>query len=196
MIWCGRYILGLNAAFLFFILTSPVLAQGFSVSPAEVVIQDLPPGQETEFNLTIYNKCGMKQTFTLSTYNPQESQLRRGMAEFPDDSWITFPHRVEVETNSSIQVKTGVTVPSDSRWADKDWEIWLGVTPESGDILNVKLYVRMLVSTASGNSSSHRAGATSTFSSYQIGCAVCGVGIALVLAVLSVYCLRRRQKGK
>ena len=183
MVQRGKYVSGIIAVFLVLVLTSSVLAQGFSISPAEVEISDLAPGQETELDLIIRNKEGNRQTFILATYNPQESQLRQGRAELPDDSWISFPHQVEVEANSSIPVKIEVAIPSKAKWADKDWEIWLGITPESSDFLAARLYVRLLVSTAED-----------IFSSYQIGRAI-GIGFALALAVLGIYFFRHRKKS-
>jgi LPXTG-motif cell wall-anchored protein len=40
-----------------------------------------------------------------------------------------------------------VAIPQEQRWAGRDWETWLAVTSESSDMLAVKLYVRLLVST-------------------------------------------------
>ena len=183
MIRRSKYIFTLIAVPLVFVLTSPVLAQGFSISPAEVKIDNLAPGQECELDLTVYNKDDTKQAFIFSIYRPEEAQRRQGMAEFPNDSWISFPQRVEVKANFSVPVKIKLNIPSDARWAGKDWEIWLGITPESGDFLSVKLYVRLLVSTAAG-----------TFYSYHMGRAVCGIGFALVLSVFGIYYLRHRKR--
>ena len=197
MILQRKYISGLIAAFLLFVLTPSVLAQSFSVSPAEVEIDGLAPAQEHEFELTINNKDDAKHTFIFSTYNPDESQRRQGKAEFPDYSWISFPHQVEAKANSSVPVKIKVAIPSDAKWTDKDWEIWLGVAPDSGNFLNVKLYVRLLVSTAVNISSDVQADAAGASSSYQIGRAVRGIGIALALAVVfGIYHLRYRKRRR
>jgi hypothetical protein len=65
------------------------------------------------------------------------------------DSWISFsPQEIEVAANSEAEVKVTVNMPSNTEWAGKDWEIWLGVTSESSDLLAVRLYVRLLVSTS------------------------------------------------
>jgi len=185
MIRYSKCLSGAIATFLVFALTSSVLAQGFSVSPAEVEIRDLLPGQETEFNLTIYNKDNREDNFILVTYNPEESQRRQRRADFPDNSWINFAQRVKIEANSSVPVKVKITIPSDAKWANKDWEIWLGVAPEPGDFLTVKLYIRLLVSTGVGISSAP-----------QINRAMRGLAIGLVLAALGIYYLRHRKKKK
>lgn len=131
------------------LLPSSVLAQNFSVSPAEVSIADLSPGEKAEFTITIHNKDDVSHVFELAAYNPEKSQLRSGRAKFPDDSWIRFsPQQVEMQANSEAVVKVMVNIPPDSKWVGEGWEIWLAVVPESSDLLTVKLYVRLLVSTS------------------------------------------------
>ena len=141
---------GLIAALLVILLPSFTLAQdvNFSVSPAEVHIDDLPPGETAEFELTIHNKDDVAHNFTIATFQPPEEERREGRAEFPDDSWISFPSQeIEVASNSEANVTVTVAIPREQQWAGEDWEIWLGVAAESSDLLAVKLYVRLLVST-------------------------------------------------
>jgi len=141
---------GLIAALLVILLPSFTLAQdvNFSVSPAEVHIDNLPPGEAAEFELTIHNKEKLAHNFTIATFQPPEEDRREGRAEFPDDSWISFPSQeIEVASNSEANVTVTVAIPREQQWAGGDWEIWLGVAAESSDLLAVKLYVRLLVST-------------------------------------------------
>ena len=142
---------GLIAALLVIILPSLTLAQdvNFGVSPAEVRISDLPPGNATEFELTIHNKDEIAHNFTITTFQPPEHERREGRAQFPSDSWISFScPRIEIAGTSQANATVTVTIPQEQKWAGRDWEIWLGVTPESTDLLAVKLYVRLLVSTS------------------------------------------------
>lgn len=128
---------------------SPAQAQGFSVSPAEVKIDNLPPGEAAEFELTIHNKEEAAHAFTIATFQPPEEERREGRAEFPDDSWISFSSQeIEVAANSQANVTVKVAIPREQKWAGEDWEIWLGVAAESSDLLAVRLYVRLLVSTS------------------------------------------------
>jgi hypothetical protein len=141
---------GLIAVSLVIFFPSFTLAQdvNFGVSPAEVRIDDLPPGQAAEFNLTIHNKDEIAHVFTFTTFQPLEEERREGRAEFPDASWISFsPQEIEVAANSSADVTVTVAIPREQEWASQDWEIWLGVAAESSDLLGVKLYIRLLVST-------------------------------------------------
>ena len=141
---------GLIAALLVILLPSFTLAQdvNFSVSPAEVHIDDLHPGETAEFELTIHNKEKLAHNFTIATFQPPEEDRREGRAEFPDDSWISFPSQeIEVASNSEANVTVTVAIPREQQWAGGDWETWLGVAAESSDLLAVKLYVRLLVST-------------------------------------------------
>lgn len=111
-------------------------------------IDNLSPGEVTQFNLTIYNKEDVNHVFALTTYSPGESERREGRAEFPDDSWISFsPQSVQVGANSEARTEVTVTVPPNQKWAGKDWEIWLRVAPEEREFLVVNYYIRLLVST-------------------------------------------------
>jgi hypothetical protein len=140
---------GLIAVLPAILLSSFALAQGFSVSPAEVRISNLSPGDEAGFNLTIHNKDEEPHVFTRAAFHPREEERRPGRAEFPDASWISLsPQEIEVAAGSEAEVEVTVSIPSDTKWAGKDWEIWLGVALESSDLLTVELYVRLLVSTS------------------------------------------------
>lgn len=142
---------GLIAALLIIWLPSFALAQevNISVSPAEVHIDNLLPGESAEFELTIHNKDEIAHNFTVTTFPPPEEERREGRAQFPDDSWISFScPRIEIAGTSQANATVTVAIPQEQKWAGRDWEMWLGVTPESSDLLGVKLYVRLLVSTS------------------------------------------------
>ncbi len=178
LIWL---IVGLTAIF----STSAARAQYIGISPAEVRIDNLSPGDKTEFELSIRNKDEAAHTFELSTFHPQESERREGRTEFPDGSWISFsPQRVEVEANSDTKVKVSVAIPSDQKWAGKDWEIWLKVAPEDKEFLVVNYYVRLLVSTGEGLKAGPNVGL------------IIGIVIAVFLLGYGVYYFRRRAKVK
>jgi hypothetical protein len=141
---------GLIATLLVIFLPTFTLAQEFrfSISPAEIHVDDLPLGETSEFEITIHNKEELTHNFTLTTFQPPEEERREGRAEFPDDSWISFSSfEIEVAANSEANVTVTITIPREPKWAGKEWETWLGVTAESRDLLTVQLYTRLLVST-------------------------------------------------
>jgi len=141
---------GLIAALLVIFLPSFTLAQDFNfgVSPAEVHIDNLPTGEAAEFELTIHNKDEVAHNFTIAAFQPPEEERREGRSEFPDDSWVSFSSQeIEVAAGSEANVTVTVAIPQEQKWAGEDWEIWLGVAAESSDLLAVKLYARLLVST-------------------------------------------------
>ena len=175
---------GLIAALLVILLPSFTLAQevNFGVSPAEVRINDLPPGEATEFELTIHNKEELAHNFTIATFQPPEEDRREGRAEFPDDSWISFPSQeIEVASNSEANVTVTVTIPQEQKWAGEDWEIWLGVAAESSDLLAVRLYVRLLVSTSPAAEARSNAGL------------VAGIVVGIILLGCGGYYYFRRK---
>ena len=141
---------GLIAALLVIVLPSVTLAQDsiFSVSPAEVSIDNLPPGEAAEFELTIYNKDQIAHNFTLTIFDPPEEERREGRTEFPEDSWISLSSQnIDVAANAEAEITVRVTIPREQKPTGEDWETWLGVAAASSDLLGVKLYVRLLVST-------------------------------------------------
>ena len=179
------YLIWLIAALTAISSTPTAQAQYFGISPAEVRIDDLSPGDKTEFQLSIRNRDEAPHTFKLSTFHPQESERREGRAEFPDGSWISFsPQSVEVEANSDAKVEVSLAIPSDNRWAGKDWEIWLKVAPEDREFLVVNYYVRLLVSTGEGLEAGPNPGL------------IVGIVIAVFLLGYGIYYSKRRAKVK
>jgi len=174
---------GLIAAFLVMFFPLLTLAEdvNFSVIPAEVHIDNLLPGEAAEFELTIHNKEEIAHNFTITAFPSPKEERREGRAEFPDSSWISFcPPQITVAASSQANATVTVAIPQEQKWAGRDWEIWLGVTPESSDLLRIKLYVRLLVSTSGMR--------------FNVGL-FAGIAVAVVLLGYGSYHYFRR-KGK
>jgi len=162
-----------------------VQAQSFSVSPVEVEIDNLSPGEVTQFNLTIHNKEDVNHVFALTTYNPGESERREGRAEFPNENWISFsPQSVEVGANSEAKAKVTVAIPASQKWTGKDWEIWLRVAPEEREFLVVNYYIRLLVSTGEEVEAGTNVGL------------IVGIPVGILLVACVVYYFYFRRKAK
>jgi len=162
-----------------------VQAQNFSVSPVEIKIDNLSPGEEAQFNLTIRNKEDINHVFALTTYNPGESERREGRAEFPDEGWISFsPQSVEVDANSEAKTKVTVAIPANQKWTGKDWEIWLRVAPEEREFLVVNYYIRLLVSTGREVEAGTNVGL------------VVGIVVGILLLACVVYYFHFRRKAR
>jgi hypothetical protein len=178
-----RYSIWLSTALLFAIFWLPptAQAQSFGVSPPEVTIDGLLPGEEAEFELTIHNRYDAAHTFALSTSHPWE--MRPGRADLPDASWISFsPQKVEVAGNSQATARVRIAIPPNQQWPDRDWEIWLGVTPEEKEFLVVNCYVRLLVSTGAQSQVGPNMGL------------IAGIAIGVLLLSCAVYYFRRKAK--
>ncbi len=142
-----RYLSWLIAILLAILLPSPANAWSFYVSPSEVDINNLSPGDSAEFEFSIYNKENESHVFSLNTYAPKKSELRKGRSTFPDVSWVSLPQHVEVPANSARETTVTVTIPQQQEWAEKEWEIWLHISPERTGQLTVNYYIRLLIST-------------------------------------------------
>jgi len=177
---------GFIVTLLVIFLPSFTLAQdfSFSVSPAEVHIDNLPPGEAAEFELTIHNKEEIAHNFTIATFQPPEEERREGRAEFPDDRWMSFSSQeIEVAANSKANVTVTVAIPREQQWAGGGWEIWLGVAAESSDLLAVRLYSRLLVSTTPAMEARSNAGLVAGI-----------VGGIVLLGCGGYYYFRRKTK--
>ena len=131
-------------------MPSSVVARdlAFGVSPAEMNIRHMRPGEAVDFELTVRNQDDVSHVFTIATHHPPEDERRPGRAALPDEGWVSFlPDRSELPAGSAANVTVKVAIPPEKEWEGRDWEIWLGVAPESTDMLAAELYVRLLVST-------------------------------------------------
>jgi hypothetical protein len=147
-----------------------------------VKIDNLCSGEAAEFELTIHNKEELAHNFTIATFQPPEEERREGRTEFPDDSWISFsPQEIEVPANSEVNVTVTLAIPREQKWAGGDWETWLGVAAESSDLLAVRLYARLLVSTNPAAESRSNAGL------------VAGIVVGIVLLSYGGYYYFRRK---
>ena len=145
-------ITGLFATLLVILLPSFALANdvNFSVSPAEIHIDNLRPGETAEFELAINNKDDIGRNFTITTFQPMEDERREGRTAFPDDNWISLSSsEIELAAKSEVNITVKIAISREQKWIGRDWEIWLGITSETGDLLAAKLYSRLLVSTSS-----------------------------------------------
>jgi len=182
MTWQTKCLTCFIVTLLDILLPSSALAWSFALSPPEVDIDDLSLGETVEFNFTIYNKDDISHVFILNTYNPEEAQLRQGRTELPESKWVSFPPQVEVQADSKLEVPVKIAIPPEQKWADKNWEIWLGVKPEDNNLLLVNYYIRILVSTSNRAKSSLHTGS------------ILGITAAVVLVSYCIYYYRRKVK--
>jgi uncharacterized membrane protein len=143
----ARYLSWFITILLAILLPSPAIAWSFYVSPSEVDINNLSPGDNAEFEFSIYNKENESHVYSLNTYIPEKTEIRQGRSLFPDDSWVSLPQKVEVAANSKREITVKVTIPQKQEWAEKEWELWLCIAPDRIERLTVNYYIRLLIST-------------------------------------------------
>ena len=138
---------------LFFAL-QPTPRHYLGVFPAEARVSSLAPGNETQFELTVYNHDAMPHNFTFSTYDPPPEERRADRSAFPESGGISFSReKLEIANNSEGTIVVTVAIPRGEEYAGRDYEIWLGTTTQSEALVTVKLYSRLLVSTGGGEAS-------------------------------------------
>lgn len=176
----------LSAALLAFGLPSLTLAdagsESIGVSPIEVHVANLSPGDATEFELVIRNQEDSARILVLTIFQPPAEARRSGWAELPDTDWISFSSEdIQVDAGSEATVKVKVAIPDEGRWEGKDWEIWLGVSPRSAEMVVAEVYVRLMISTRA---------AVNALSSMRIAG---GIATAVILLGYAAYHWRRRR---
>ena len=145
------FFIAFAAVIILFFAPQPVPQHYLGVFPAEARVNDLAPGNETQFELTIYNNDAVPHNFTLSTYCPRPEERRADRSALPDAGWISFSREsLEIAANSEDRVEVSVTMPRGEEYAGRDYEVWLGTSTESEAPVTVRLYARLLVSTTGG----------------------------------------------
>ena len=175
----ARYLSWLITILIAILLPSPAIAWSFYVSPSEVDIKNLSPGDNAEFEFSIYNKENESHVFNLNTYIPEKTEIRQGRSTFPDDSWVSLPQQVEVPANSEREITVKVTIPQKQEWAGKEWEIWLCIASERIEQLTVNYYIRLLISTGA-----------ETNTTYQLK-PILTIAVTLLLAYGVYHCYRK-----
>lgn len=128
--------------------TSAEEEAGFSISPPEIRVGGIFPGQSAEFSLIIRNDMASRVSFSISVYNPDEDERRGGYDALPDNSWISFDAGgIEVAPHSSGWVKARVTIPPDESYGGKNYECWVRVTSGKVGIFQYQLNSRVYIVT-------------------------------------------------
>jgi len=145
------FFIAFAAVVILFFAPPPTPGHYLGIFPAEARVNDLAPGNETRFELTIYNNDAVPHNFTFSTYDPQPEERRASRSAFPDSGGISFsPEKLEIANNSEGTIVVTVAIPRGEEYAGRDYEIWLGTTTQSAALVTLRLYSRLLVSTRGG----------------------------------------------
>ena len=142
----GLIVLGLVAG----VLLAPAAAlAAFGIDPGKVYIDNLYPGAQAEFPITIYNRNDYEATFVVRAREPDYTAEDKGYGVFPYPEWVTVtPDRVIIGASDEDDVLITVAMPEDADYSGKKSEVWISFMEEgTTGMVRIELCSRIFVST-------------------------------------------------
>jgi len=132
------------------VLFAPAAAQAaFGIDPGKVYIDNLFPGAQAEFPITIYNQNDYEATFVVSPREPDYTAEDEGYDALPYLEWVTItPERVTVAASDTGDVVVVVAMPEDADYSGKKSEVWISFMEEGTEgMVKIELCSRIFIST-------------------------------------------------
>jgi hypothetical protein len=138
-------VLGLVAGVLF-----PTAALGaFGIDPGKVYIDNLYPGAQAEFPVTVYNQNDHETAFVVTVRAPDYTAEDEGYDALPYLDWVTVsPGQVIIGANDEGDVLITVTMPEDADYSGKKSEVWISFMEEGTEgMVKIELCSRIFIAT-------------------------------------------------
>ncbi len=132
------------------VLFAPAAAlAAFGIDPGKVYIDNLYPGAQGEFPITIYNQNDYETTFVVRAREPDYTAEDEGYGVFPYLEWITVtPGRVIIGASDTGDVIITVAMPEDADYSGKKSEVWISFMEEGTEgMIKIELASRIFIST-------------------------------------------------
>jgi hypothetical protein len=138
-------VLGLVAGVLF---PATALAT-FGIDPGKVYIDNLYPGAQAEFHITVYNQNDYETAFVVTARAPDYTAEDEGYDALPYLDWITVtPDRVIIGANDEGDVLVTVAMPDDADYSGKKSEVWISFMEEGTEgMIKIELCSRIFIAT-------------------------------------------------
>ena len=124
---------------------------GFGIQPGKVYIDNLYPGAQAEFLITIYNQNDYEATFVVRARTPDYTAEDEGYDALPLPylEWVTVtPERITVGATDTGDVLVVVAMPEDADYSGKKSEVWISFMEEDTEgMVKIELCSRIFVST-------------------------------------------------
>ncbi|MDI6792577.1 MAG: hypothetical protein QME81_06895 [bacterium] len=134
------------------LFSSLVHAGGLSVSPGEVVIENLSIGQS--YNLTKEKRIPVSVTNTsdwpvelkIEAIVPTPDEKREGYAPIPDPSWLTIDrNQFSLEPGRSISTEVTISIPADEQYLGKKYQAIVWSHTVGAGMIQLGLKSRVLI---------------------------------------------------
>jgi len=132
------------------VLLAPATAQAaFGIDPGKVYIDNLYPGAQAEFPITIYNQNDYEATFVVKAREPDYTAEDEGYDALPYLEWVTVtPGRITIGASDKGDVLVVVAMPEDADYSGKKSEVWISFMEEgTPGMVKIELCSRIFIST-------------------------------------------------
>jgi len=130
-------------------------AKGLKVSPAEIILQDIIPGEfynlgeVANVKITAYNDDDKENVFTIGCYKSYVvGKIMKGYTEIPDTEWISFDRReIKIAGKGKGHINVFLKIPGEEKYYNQNWCCYIGIVGKSEYGVSLGLYIRMRIET-------------------------------------------------
>jgi len=130
------------------VLLAPVtVLAAFGIDPGKVFVDNLFPGAEADYKITVYNQNDYETTFALKVREPDYTETDYEPLPYLD--WVTItPDRVTIGAMKQSEVLVVVSMPEDAVYSGKKAETWISfMEQETEGMIKIDIASRLLIST-------------------------------------------------
>jgi len=130
------------------VLLAPVAAlAAFGIDPGKVFVDNLFPGAEADYKITVYNQNDYETTFAVKVREPDYTETDYEPLPYLD--WVTItPDRVTIGAMEQSEVLVVVRMPEDAVYSGKKAETWISfMEQETEGMVKIDIASRLLIST-------------------------------------------------
>ncbi len=130
------------------VLLAPVAALAdFGIDPGKVFVDNLFPGAEADYKITIHNQNDYETTFAVKVREPDYTETDYEPLPYLD--WVTVtPDRVTIGAMKQSEVLVVVSMPEDAVYSGKKAETWISFKEqETEGMIKIEIASRLLIST-------------------------------------------------
>ncbi len=132
------------------VLFAPTAAlAAFGIDPGKVYVDNLYPGAQGEFPITVYNQNDYETIFVVKARTPDYTAEDEGYDALPYLDWVTVsPERVIISASDTGDVIITVAMPEDADYSGRKSEVWISFKEEGAPgMVQIELASRIFIST-------------------------------------------------
>ncbi len=130
------------------VLLAPVaVLAAFGIDPGKVFVDNLFPGAEADYKITVYNQNDYETTFAVKVREPDYTETDYEPLPYLD--WVTVtPDLVTIGAMKQSEVLVVVSMPEDAVYSGKKAETWISFREqETEGMVKIEIASRLMIST-------------------------------------------------